>query len=244
MDSNKEVYSTLELDNWRKRANENLIPAERYLIEKYLTDKSRNVIEAGTGGGRIAFNIEKLGFKNIWGFDYIPEMIEYAKITAGLNNSGIHFLQGDAVDLSKFDNDKFFYTIYLQQVISFIPHHSIQKAIDESYRVTAPDGTAIFSFLYYNGKRRNRYLSFFLKIIRLFQGDELSPQQLPWLIINHKINWKFFLKNQPVNYWFRKDEIISMLTNAGFEIRELKTSGEILNLKNKNAGMIYAVCIK
>ena len=132
MDSNKEVYSTLELDNWRKRANENLIPAERYPIEKYLTDKSRNVIEAGTGGGRIAFNIEKLGFKNIWGFDYIPEMIEYAKITAGLNNSGIHFPQGDAVDLSKFDNDKFFYTIYLQQVISFIPHHSIQKAIDES----------------------------------------------------------------------------------------------------------------
>ena len=73
---NAKLYSNEILDEWQKRKH--LIKAEEYFISKYLLNKSYTILEAGTGGGRISFELEALGFKNIKAFDIVPEMIEYA----------------------------------------------------------------------------------------------------------------------------------------------------------------------
>jgi ubiquinone/menaquinone biosynthesis C-methylase UbiE len=241
---NKTVYSTVEFDNWAGRADQSLIPQEEYLIKKYLTDKTKNVIEAGTGGGRIAFNIENLGFKNVWGFDFVPELIDYAKKAAVKRNSNVVFIESDAADLTQIKDNQFYYSIYLQQLICFLPKESIENALKESYRITQTGGTVLFSFLNYSGNKRNRYLSIILSALRKLRGESLSPQQLPWLVYNGKFNRAFLKKKQPVNYWFTKDEIKKLLIQTRYSISEITTSGEILNLKNKYEGMLYIVCKK
>ena len=77
---NVELYSNELLEAWTNK--EGLIPAETTLINKYLTDINKSVLEAGTGGGRISFHIEKIGFQKISAFDFAPNMIKRAKETA------------------------------------------------------------------------------------------------------------------------------------------------------------------
>lgn len=74
--NNKNIFSTKEYDNWIDR--DGLLREEKELIINYL-DKSKSTLEAGTASGRILFEMNKLGFTNLTGFDYIPEYIETAK---------------------------------------------------------------------------------------------------------------------------------------------------------------------
>lgn len=242
--SNKEVYSEQELECWAQRANEDLILPEKYLISKYLINKNAKVIEAGTGGGRIAFNVERMGFSDIVAFDFVPEMIEYAKEQQKIRHSGIKFYVADAADLQIFERNTFDYLIYLQQIICFIPENLIEKALKISYEIAAEGAIAIFSFLYWNGRMLNSFISAMVNLFRLLRREPFNKQSLPWLKFNQKINWSFLKKGQATNYWVKKEEIISLISEAGYSIIEIKTSGEILNLRNKNSGMLYIVCEK
>jgi SAM-dependent methyltransferase len=242
--SNKEIYSTQELECWAQRANEDLIPAEKYLINKYLINKNARVMEAGTGGGRIAFNIEEMGFSNIVAFDYVPEMIDYAKNQQKIRHSNIQFSVADASDLEIFGRNVFDYLIYLQQIICFIPESLIEKALIASYTIASEGAVAIFSFLLWEGRSFNPFISVFVNLFRLLRGEPLSRQSLPWLRFNQKFNRAFLKKGQATNYWVKKEEIISLIKRVGYSIIEIKTTGEILNLKNKNYGMLYIVCKK
>ena len=66
---NKTLYSDQLFSLWSSK--EELLVIEKYFLEKYLINKNGKVIEAGTGGGRIIFEIEKLGFSNLDAFDYV-----------------------------------------------------------------------------------------------------------------------------------------------------------------------------
>lgn len=150
--SNKEIYSRQELECRAHRANEDLITAEKYLINQYLINKNARVIEAGIGGGRIAFNIEGMGFSNIVAFDYVPEMIENAKNQQKIRQSRIRFSVADATDLEIFGRNAFDYLIYLQQIICFISEILIEKALRVSYTIASGGTVAIFSFLFWDGR--------------------------------------------------------------------------------------------
>ena len=159
MISNKEIYGSEEFHNWTDQGLFDLTKMERYYLEKYLINTDAKIIDAGTGGGRIAFSIEKMGFKNIDAFDFVPKMIEFAKNKAKNIGSSVCFQVADAKNLSMYLDNNFDHIVYLQQVLSFIPTEEERRmAVSEAYRVLKPEGTAIFSFLNWNGRYYNYFL--------------------------------------------------------------------------------------
>jgi hypothetical protein len=165
---NKELYSGKLFNIWSKKCG--LLPTEKYLLNKYLLNKQAKIIEAGTGGGRIIFEIEKLGFTKLEAFDFVENMITFCKEKKRKFSSNIKF--------------------------------------------------------------------------RVIRNEKKVKHQLPWLIINGKFNWKFLNSNQPQNLWFKKENIIKILNDNGFNIIEIITGENILNKHNSKSGHLYIVCKK
>ena len=113
MTDNRYVFSTVEFGSWAYRSR--LIKAERFLIERYL-EKNSKTLEAGTGGGRVLFEMKALGFEHLFGFDFVPQFIKLAKKR---DTTGTSFEVGDAVRLG-YLNSSFDQIIYLQQIICCI----------------------------------------------------------------------------------------------------------------------------
>lgn len=236
--NNHTIYANDELESWIER--EGLIPQEHYLLDKYIRG-DETLIEAGTGGGRISLELKKRYENlNIVAFDFVEEMI----VRARKKSNEIDFRVGDAADLSWLANESFDVAIYLQQIISLIPAALIPKAISEAYRVLKNDGIAIFSFLYYDGRRINPLLSLLVNTIRTVRGEEWQKHSLPWLRLSGRINYKLFSKHQAMTYWFGKEEIVKMLETQGFAILETVTSKKIEQRTSGSDGMLYIVCRK
>ncbi|MFV9551005.1 class I SAM-dependent methyltransferase [Algibacter sp. PT7-4] len=236
---NKTLYSDKLFKVWAEKKS--ITDLERYFINKYVLDKTKKVIEAGTGGGRIIFEIEKRGFYNLDAFDYVENMIKFCNQKKNALNSKINFKIADATQLNNvYKNSYFDYLIYLQQVLCFIDPKKLPKALQEAYRIGTEDSVYIFSFLNWNSKFYNPILSFFVNTIRVFRGEKVNKYKLPWLNLNGKINWKFLNKNQPQNIWFKQEDIIKILANNGFSILEVKSQ---LNKSDKQEH-IHIACKK
>ncbi len=240
---NIDLYATQLLEDWVTR--EGLIPAEEWLLSKYLTDKTKNVLEAGTGGGRIAFRIERMGFNDITAFDFVPSMIDHALSKAQNLESAINFKVLDASNLSVLNDNSFDYLVYLQQVLCFIDKENLfENSLKEAYRISKKDGIAIFSFLNFPSRKINYLLSMKLRFLRFLRNEKISGQYLPWLKINNRINWKLFNRNQPLTYWVKREQIVSLLESAGFSILEVGTESELKKSNDPDNGMLYVVCSK
>ncbi len=93
---NKTVYSTVEFDNWAKR--EGLTRSESFLIQNFFdSSPTHETVEAGTAGGWILLELQRCGFSNLSGFDYVAGFIEQAKKSD--SNGKIHFQVMDATRL-------------------------------------------------------------------------------------------------------------------------------------------------
>lgn len=240
---NAALYSNELFEEWSHR--EQLLPAEEYLLKKYLVDKSKEVLEAGTGGGSISFYIEKMGFEHITAFDFVPKMIEHAKAVAQERNSSINFEVNDATNLADYDNESYTYLIYLQQVLCFIePKELFLQGIKEAYRILKKDGVVVFSFLDFDSRPYNSALSKTLDILRKLRNEKRSSQYLPWLRIGSSFNRNLLSSNQAVSYWVKKDDIIFDLENIGFSILEAKNTNQIHSDNTQRKGMLYIVCKK
>ncbi|MDF5718129.1 MAG: class I SAM-dependent methyltransferase, partial [Rhizonema sp. NSF051] len=149
MPNNKETYSTVDFNYWAY--NQSLSQQEKFILEKYL-DKNGTTVEAGTAGGRIVLEMQKLGFTSLYGFDYVPEFIEQAKQRDTTNS--ISFTVGDATALN-YDDGFFDQIVYLQQIICCIEDDLGRlTALKEAYRILKKGGTAIFSFLNFEDRSR------------------------------------------------------------------------------------------
>ena len=224
---NKDLYSEQLFKVWTEKND--LLPIESYFIKKYLSNIEGKVIEAGTGGGRIIFEIEKLGFSKLEAFDYVENMIAFCKKKKNKLNSAINFKTNDATNLISYNNKEFDYLIYLQQVLCFVDKDLLPKALKEAHRIGKKNSTYIFSFLNWHSKFYNPILSFLVNFFRGLRNEKTCKYKLPWLIIDGKFNWKFLNKNQPQNIWFKENEIITILENNGFSILEVKTQIESSN---------------
>lgn len=241
--SNKEIYSS-ENSYWGEEARSGapLLSIEKYFIESYLTDKEKSVLEAGTGSGRIAFGLEGYGFKNVTAFDFINEYIVNANKEKDRRNSNVNFIVADASDLGKIPDQSYDYTIYLQQILSFVPVSQIDAVLKENYRVLKEEGVTVLSVCNYDGRRLNKLLVLVLTLLRSLRKEDLSKYELPWLHLNKKPNWRFLNKGQATVYWFTKQDICNRLKNAGFQIEEVKTLRDFGG--GKEEGMLYIVCRK
>jgi len=244
MRTNKDVFSDEEFGVWAAKGRCGLNVPEEYLLKKYLSDRHGAVLEAGTGSGRIAFNIEKMGFRKITAFDFVPKMVRQAKEYAAASNSSVDFLVADAVWLDHLKSQSFDYAIYLQQVISFVPPNRISRALAEAWRVLRGGGIAIFSFCCFEGRRYNRLLSSAVTFVRMLRGEHQPKQCLPRLKLRRRWNWRFLSSDQATVYWFRKLEILEQLREVGFDILEHKTTKEICGSNGSGDGLLYVVCRK
>jgi SAM-dependent methyltransferase len=225
LNTNKDLYRGSEFLTWLN--NRNLIPAETYLISKYL-DPQLATVEAGTNGGRILLGMQDLGFKNLSGFDYVPELIDRA--IAQDTTGTIDFQVQDAIELD-YPDHRFDQIIYLMQILCTIENQQDSlKAIQESYRILKPGGTGLFSVL--NFETRNAQLIFsiyykYLKIFRKLRGENRSVQSSPWFKSNGKFNFGTIADRPPYTYWYRITEIYELLKSVGFEIVGIGTDPQI-----------------
>lgn len=250
--SNKELYSGVEFSTWLEL--EKLFAEEKYLIEKYFQPDLQTV-EAGVNGGRILFEMQRMGFTALTGFDYVPELIERA-IARDVSRR-IDFQVGDAIDLAYADSS-FDQIVYLQQIICLIEKESDRlQALRESYRILKSGGIGLFSFLSFEARSAHpiysSYLAY-LNILRKLRGNELSIQNLPWIKLGGKFNPNSLLDRSPYTYWYRCSEIYSLLKSVGYEIVGIGTDPQISAddlkandrelLTEQISGMLYVVVKK
>lgn len=245
---NYELFDSEEYNNWAFRSG--LIYDEQYLYDKWISriDKEKNIIDIGTGNGKVAFEIAKNGFTNVYGIDLSEKLIEKANEKAAKYNLNIKYNIMDATKLT-YENNYFEVVIALQQIVCLIDNlEGRKRAISEFYRVLKPGGKLIISFLDFNGRFYNRLLSLISFLIKKLKQEDkyLSAQYLPWLKLNKKFNFNYLFKIQPYTYWFKHEEAIELLKQTGFNILEIKTSKMLLT-KSENfekGGMLYLVCEK
>ena len=246
------MYSGVEFTTWLNL--QTLFPSEIYLIQKYL-QPNLSTVEAGTNGGRILLKMQEMGFTNLAGFDYVPELIDRA-IDRDPDRR-IDFQIQDAIGLSYPDNS-FDQIIYLQQIICLIETAADRlKAIQEAYRILSTGGTGLFSFLSFESRSaRFIYASYltYLRVLRKLRGDNRSIQNLPWLTLGGKFNPNSILDRPPHTYWYRVSEIYQILQSVGFEIVAIGTDPQISAdrmkttdrelLAAQKSGMLYVVVKK
>ena len=252
MSNNKEAYRTVDFDFWAYK--QNLSQQEKFILETYL-DKEGKTVEAGTAGGRIVLEMQKLGFTSLYGFDYVPEFIEQAKQRDTTNS--ISFTVGDATSLN-YDDGFFDQIVYIQQIICCIEDDLGRlNALKEAYRILRKGGTALFSFLNFDYRlRKPAYLPYlmYLRILRGIGNSQWSLQYIPRLKLGGKLNLNALLDRQPYMYWYKLDEAYQSLKAANFEIvgvasdlqlRQGKIHPSLETLRQEPIqGMLYFICQK
>ncbi len=242
--NNFDVYTnTDEARNWYDRALKPLDKDENVFIMRYILDKDASLLDSGCGAGRIAFNLEQIGFSNVSGFDFSESMIAAAEAARPLG-SKVNFCVTDASVMANYKDMSFTYLLYLQQLISLIPFNKVGQLLSNAYRVAKPGGFVLFSALNIQGRPINNLLSSVFNLSRLLWREPVNKQMLPWLKYGSCINWKFLGAGQSTCYWFYKDELEMLLKNAGFDVLEITTTKKILNRTKGPEGNLYAACIK
>jgi SAM-dependent methyltransferase len=249
---NKRIFSTVEFDSWAQRKR--LRHEEKFLIETFL-DKQGRTLEAGTGGGKILFEMKALGFTSLCGFDYVGELIEQARKKDHTNS--IRFEVQDAVSLS-YEEGSFDQIVYLQQILCVIEEpESRLKALREAYRILKPGGIALFSFLCFDvrgkGPMYQPYL-LYLRLLRKLRRSNRPIQCLPWLKLGGKLNLSALLDSPPHNYWYRLRELDTLFSGVGFQTVAVGSSYQIRQRAMQNSfkeleaeaiqGMLYVVAKK
>jgi SAM-dependent methyltransferase len=213
---NNSVFLNEEFSRWA--FGEGLEPGEKFLIEKYL-DHNAATLEAGTGGGRILQCMQTMGFKNLHGFDVLPEMISWARLREGAESIGFRVQDATTLD---YPDASFDQLLYLQQVLCFIPTEEGRlTAMQHAHRILRSGGVAVFSFL--SSRVRSESwpgwsLIWYLRTLRALRGSGRSAQYLPWLKLNGSWNPGALLDCPPYVYWYREREVCEQLTAAGFQL--------------------------
>jgi ubiquinone/menaquinone biosynthesis C-methylase UbiE len=103
------------------------------------------VLEVGAGTGRYSIALAKEGM-NVSSIELVQSNYERLKKNCeGIEN--IEAFQGDATDLGRFADSSFDLTLVFGPMYHLYEKEDVDKAIDESIRVTKPGGTIMFAFI-------------------------------------------------------------------------------------------------
>jgi ubiquinone/menaquinone biosynthesis C-methylase UbiE len=154
----KSYYASEDVLSHYMRATNNvgLWESEKIMFTKYFS-KEQNLLELGTGTGRIAFGMERMGFRSIMGVELSKDMVKEAQRIAKVIKSGVSLRQGDATKI-KFEDNYFDGAIFGFNGLMQIPkRENRRKAISEVLRVIKPEGYFIFTTHDRNNPRRTSY---------------------------------------------------------------------------------------
>jgi SAM-dependent methyltransferase len=124
--------------------------SERILIERFFTDKSAPLLEAGCGAGRATVGLWHQGYTNLTAFDFAEELIEQARFLAAEHGAGaIRFLVADATALQRYhplNGTLFSGALFLFNGLMQIPGHENRRtALRELHRACAPGARLLIS---------------------------------------------------------------------------------------------------
>ena len=156
-----------EVEVFTRHIQRGLESFERKVISEYLAPDSR-VLDVGCGAGREAFEIRKMGCRDITAIDVSPAMIQAAKAEDKKRKSGIKFIEAEAGDFIREDEGGYDIILLLTQLLCHIPGH--KNRIDFLARLgglLSENGVIILSAhnRHEGGKYRFRW-----KLLRLFTG--------------------------------------------------------------------------
>ncbi len=113
-------------------------------IHRYTNPQSR-VLEVGAGTGRYSIALAKEGL-DITAVELVESNLAILRENSkGIGN--ISSIQGDATDLSRFEDNSFDITLLLGPMYHLYEPDEVNKAIDEAVRVTKPGGVIFFAFI-------------------------------------------------------------------------------------------------
>jgi len=252
MSDHKSIYGTTERRYWATA--EGLRSDERALVERYL-DPAADTLEAGTGGGRVALELQRIGFGSLTAFDFVPGLIEDAKRRDSTGK--IRFQVQDATGLD-YPDDRFDQVVYFAQLISTIEGEPDRAAaLREAARVLRPGGAGLFSFLCFEARARRapyRPLLDYLRLLRRVRRADRPIQLMPRLKIGGRPNPGCLADRGPYVYWFKLDDLERELDAVGLDLIAIGTTPQVLGdaMHASTATladapldeMLYAVCRK
>lgn len=113
-------------------------------IEKYLT-KGYKILEIGAGTGRYSIFYAEKGY-SVTAIEYVENNLNVLKSKIK-ENMNIVAEQGDAMDLSRFDDNVFDVTLVLGPLYHLYDRVEQEKAISEAIRVTKENGVIAMAYL-------------------------------------------------------------------------------------------------
>ena len=113
-------------------------------IEEYLKPETK-ILEIGAGTGRYSLYYANKGY-DVTAIEYVQHNVDILKSKIK-DNINIVAEQGDAVDLSRFENNTFDVTLVLGPLYHLYEDKDINKVIEEAIRVTKKDGIIAIAYL-------------------------------------------------------------------------------------------------
>lgn len=175
---------------------------EKKIICSYL-DHDAASLEAGTGSGRIILTMARLGYTNLFGYEFVIDLLRTAQQRPDGKVKMLSVRNGTELAVR---GDAFAQPVYLQQFICFMPGEAgRRRGLDEA-RALASGGTAVCSFLNLADRYRHPgircYLAY-LKALRLVRRAAANAGELPWFVMAGKLNWIGLLCDRgPFVHWF------------------------------------------
>lgn len=126
-----------------KRHSIEFIVTKNY-IDKYLKSGDK-VLEIGAGTGRYSLEYAKKGY-DVTAIEYVNHNLDIlkSKITSDMK---IEALQGDAVDMSRYEDNTFDVTLSFGPLYHLFNDDDINKAIKEAIRVTKKGGIIMLAYI-------------------------------------------------------------------------------------------------
>lgn len=113
-------------------------------LEKNLKEGDR-ILEIGAGTGRYSVYYAEQGY-DVTAIEYVQHNVDVLKSKVK-DYMKISAEQGDALDLSRFNDNTFDVTLVLGPLYHLYEEDDIKKAIEEAIRVTKKDGVIAISYL-------------------------------------------------------------------------------------------------
>jgi len=120
-----------------------------YLLTKYFIDKylrpGNKILEIGAGTGAYSVHYAKQGYE-VEAIELVEHNIDIfkTKITPGMP---VNIVQGDALNLSRYDDNSFDITLSLGPLYHLFTEKDRKLAIREALRVTKPNGLLYIAYL-------------------------------------------------------------------------------------------------
>lgn len=137
-----QIDEDVRLDRSRQGQMEYITTME--YIHRYAKSGAK-ILEIGAGTGRYSIALAKEGYE-VSAVELVENNLEVLKKnSSSLEN--IQAFQGDALDLSRFEDGQFDVTLVFGPMYHLYDKTDVHKALDEAIRVTKEDGIILVAFL-------------------------------------------------------------------------------------------------